>query len=116
MIAEDGEIIVLGGLIDDQLIESFQRVPMLSRVPLLGELFKSRSTTKVKRNLMIFLRPTILKDSLDANESTMEKYYYIRDEQLKQQGNRVSLMPHEARPVLPELEKYKEELDNKVMP
>ncbi|MBT8140738.1 MAG: type II secretion system protein GspD, partial [Gammaproteobacteria bacterium] len=116
VIAEDGEIIVLGGLIDDQLLESIQRVPLLSNVPLLGQLFKSRSTTKVKRNLMIFLRPSILKDSLDANESTMEKYYYIRDEQMKQQGNRVQLMPYEERSVLPELEQYKEDLSDKVMP
>lgn len=116
VIAEDGEIIVLGGLIDDQLIESFQRVPLLSRVPLLGELFKSRSTTKVKRNLMIFLRPTILKDSLDATQSTIDKYYYIREEQLKQIGNQISLMPGENRPVLPMLEEYKEDLSDKVMP
>lgn len=116
VIVEDGEIIVLGGLIDDQLIENFQRVPVLSRIPLLGGLFKSRSTTKVKRNLMIFLRPTILKDSLDATQSTMDKYYYIREEQLKQKGSRVSLMPFDKRTVLPEIEEYKEDLSEKVMP
>ena len=116
VIAENGEIIVLGGLIDDQLLETIQRVPLLSRIPLLGELFKSRQTTKNKRNLMIFLRPTILKDSVDAGQSTADKYYYIRDEQLKQHGDRVSLMPSEKRTLLPELEEFGDELDEKVMP
>jgi len=86
VIVEDNETIVLGGLIDDQLLETIQRVPLLSSIPLLGEIFKSRQTTKNKRNLMIFLRPTILKDSLDATVSTQEKYYYIREEQLKQKS------------------------------
>ena len=116
VIAEDSEIIVLGGLIDDQLLETIQRVPLLSRIPLLGEIFKSRQTTKNKRNLMIFLRPTILQDSRDAGASTAEKYYYIRDEQLKQHGDRVSLMPYEERTLLPELEQFGDELDDKVMP
>jgi hypothetical protein len=65
---------------------------------------------------MIFLRPTILQDSRDAGASTAEKYYYIRDEQLKQHGDRVSLMPYEERTLLPELEQFGDELDDKVMP
>jgi general secretion pathway protein D len=61
---EDQEILVLGGLIDDQLTENEQRVPVLGRVPGLGWLFRARRTERVKTNLMVFIRPTILRDSV----------------------------------------------------
>ena len=63
VIVEDGEILVLGGLLEDVLRESDQRVPILGDIPLLGNLFRSRKTEKVKTNLMIFIRPTILRDT-----------------------------------------------------
>jgi len=116
VIAEDGEVIVLGGLINDQLNESIQRVPLLSRIPVLGNLFKTRSTTNNKRNLMIFLKPQVLRDARSANKSTQEKYYYIRDKQLEQDRYGIQLMPGENLKILPELEQFEEDLEDRVIP
>lgn len=104
---EDDNILVLGGLIDDQLRESEQRVPVLGRVPGLGWLFRNRSTERQKTNLMVFIRPRILRDSMDAQFQTNAKYNYMRDEQLRQDDRPVQLMRDETRPQLlplPELE------------
>lgn len=101
---EDGSILVLGGLIDDQLREVEQRVPLLGRVPGVGALFRSRSTELKKTNLMVFIRPTILRDSAQAAFQTDAKYRYIRDLQLEQGEARVPLMSDENRPTLPALE------------
>ncbi len=103
VVVEDGGIIVLGGLIDDTLLENDQRVPVLSSIPIVGNLFRSRRTTKVKRNLMVFIRPKILRDGVQAGLQTDAKYNYIRDLQIGQKGD-VSLMPSAARPSLPPLE------------
>ncbi|HSG63654.1 MAG TPA: hypothetical protein VLD39_01570, partial [Gammaproteobacteria bacterium] len=98
---DDGQILVLGGLIDDQLTESEQRVPGLGRIPGLGWLFRARSTDRVKTNLMVFIRPTILRDSIQASFETNVKYNYIRDLQLRQAEDPVQLMRDAERPLLP---------------
>ncbi len=98
---EDQQILVLGGLIDDQLIETEQRVPFLGRVPGLGWLFRARTTERVKSNLMVFIRPTILRDTIQATFETNTKYNYIRDMQLQQGAEPVQLMREEVRPTLP---------------
>lgn len=100
---EDGRILVLGGLIDDQLREVEQRVPLLGRVPVVGALFRSRATELKKTNLMVFIRPTILRDSAQAAFETDAKYRYIRDLQLQQGATHVPLMRGESRPTLPAL-------------
>jgi len=100
---DDGNILVLGGLIDDQLREGEQRVPFLGRIPGIGALFRSRSTELVKTNLMVFIRPTILRDSVQAAFETNAKYRYIRDLQLEQGEENVQLMRDAQRPTLPEL-------------
>ena len=100
---EDGHILVLGGLIDEQLRENEQRVPVLGRIPVLGGLFRSQSTELVRTNLMVFIRPTILRDSVQAAFETNAKYRYIRDLQLQQNETPLPLMRDEARPTLPEL-------------
>ena len=104
---EDTEILVLGGLIDDTVRESEQRVPILGSVPLLGALFRSRSTEKLKTNLMVFIRPTILRDGVQARFQTDSKYNYIRDLQLQQSDKDPALMRGEQRPLLPPLEEYR---------
>ncbi len=104
---EDTEILVLGGLIDDTVRESEQRVPILGSVPLLGALFRSRSTEKLKTNLMVFIRPTILRDGVQARFQTDSKYNYIRDLQLEQSTKDPALMRGEERPLLPPLEEYR---------
>jgi general secretion pathway protein D len=100
---EDGEILVLGGLIDDQLREAEQSVPFLGSIPGLGWLFRARTTEMVKSNLMVFIRPTILRDSIQASFETGAKYSYIRDLQLQQAEKAVPLARDADRPLLPEL-------------
>ncbi len=78
----DGEIIALGGLLDDNERRTIQKVPFLGDIPILGELFKSRGKSRVKTNLMVFIRPTILKDPNDARRFSSARYGYIRDRQL----------------------------------
>ncbi|SDB19555.1 general secretion pathway protein D [Pseudidiomarina indica] len=102
VMADDGETIVLGGLIDEDVQESISKVPILGDIPVLGHLFKSTSTTKSKRNLMIFLKPTIVRDGLTASQLSSRKYNYIRAEQIKADDKGISLMPFTAQPVLPE--------------
>ncbi len=85
VLVEDGGIIVLGGLITDEARESESRVPILGAIPIIGELFKTRSGSKDKRNLMVFIRPTILRDGVQAAVETNAKYNVLRDQQLAAQ-------------------------------
>lgn len=78
---DDGEIIALGGLLDDNERRTIERIPLLSDIPGLGELFKSRSRSHVKTNLMVFIRPTILRSKADAELLAAQRYGYIRAEQ-----------------------------------
>ncbi len=109
VIVDDGEILVLGGLLEDVLRESDQRVPVLGRIPILGHLFRSRKTDKVKTNLLVFIRAKILRDASQMSIETNAKYTSI---QRIQQGNQeagVSLMPDEDRPMLPPLEENQQQ-------
>ena len=107
VIVEDGEILVLGGLIEDQLRESDQRVPLLGRIPLLGNLFRARQTEKVKTNLMIFIRAKILRDDSQTAIETNSKYNMIRDIIESQRGRDVQLMPRAERTTLPSIEELR---------
>ena len=78
VLVEDGETIVLGGLIDDDVQESVKKVPFLGDIPLLGRLFKTTSISRTKRNLMVFLRPTIVRDSEDVRAISNRKYNYFQ--------------------------------------
>ena len=80
---DDGEILALGGLLDDNERKTIERIPLLSDIPGLGELFKSRSRSRAKTNLMVFIRPTILKNAEDNAALTARRYGYIRDFQLR---------------------------------
>ncbi len=102
VMADDGETIVLGGLIDEDVQESESKIPLLGDIPLVGALFRSTSTTKQKRNLMVFLRPTIVRDSGTANGLSSRKYNYMRAQQLQRNEEGVTLMPNTETPVLPE--------------
>ena len=101
VMVEDKQMIVLGGLLDDNLTENIQKVPLLGDLPLLGNLFKSRSTTKTKRNLMVFMQPSILRDAAYYNETSMDKYNYMRGLQANQRENGVNLLPDGEAPLLP---------------
>ncbi|MCC5866636.1 MAG: type II secretion system secretin GspD [Wenzhouxiangella sp.] len=102
----DGAILVLGGLISEDLQEQLESVPGLSRIPLLGELFKYRSTSSVKRNLMVFIRPQILHDEALMDNLTRSKYTAIRDRQLEQRQRPAGLTRPGDMPLLPELDEF----------
>jgi general secretion pathway protein D len=74
VLAGDGETIVLGGLIQDDVTETNRKVPVLGSIPLLGNLFKSKTTARVKTNLLVFIRPTIISNSEQATTLTNDKY------------------------------------------
>ncbi len=78
VLVDDGGILVLGGLIQEEVTDSVSKVPLLGDIPFLGKLFTNQSTSKEKANLMVFLRPTIIRDHRDAAFVTNEKYSYIR--------------------------------------
>lgn len=77
ILAEDRQTIVLGGLIQDDITASNSKVPLLGDVPVLGNLFKSRSRTKAKTNLLVFLRPTVIRSKENAGQVTQDKYNEI---------------------------------------
>ncbi len=78
VLVDDGGILVLGGLIQDEVSDSESKIPLLGDIPVIGFLFRSQKTTKTKANLMVFIRPSILRDNKDAAFVTNEKYNYIR--------------------------------------
>lgn len=102
VVVENGKILVLGGLISDELQESVQKVPLLGDIPLLGQLFRYTSSQQQKRNLMVFLQPIILRDSSISSKISMNKYDAIRNLQLDRAAKGISLMPDARQPVLPE--------------
>lgn len=83
VMVDDNEILVLGGLTQDDYRDTVTKTPLLGDIPLLGNLFKSTSTTKTKQNLMVFIHPVILRDSSSANLVTGSKYDYIRARQIE---------------------------------
>ena len=101
VMVHSGQTVVLGGLMDDQAGESVAKVPLLGDIPLIGNLFKSTADKKEKRNLMVFIRPTILRDGMAADGVSQRKYNYMRAEQIYRDEQGLSLMPHTAQPVLP---------------
>ena len=81
-LVENNEIMVLGGLIDEDLQENVNKVPVLGSIPIFGKLFQSSSESAVKRNLMIFIKPTIMTDAESSELISSEKYNYIKAEQI----------------------------------
>ena len=81
VLVDNNQIIVLGGLIDEDTQEVISKVPVLGSIPVLGKLFQSSSSTSSKKNLMVFLKPTILIDSNGINQVSLEKYNFIKAQQ-----------------------------------
>lgn len=106
---EDGQILVLGGLIDDEVTESRQKVPVLGDIPLLGALFTSRSVSKTKRNLLNFIRVRVLRGEGAASYYTRQKYDYLRELQTEQRETSIPLMRRQERPMAPPYESYQNE-------
>lgn len=104
IIVDDGQLVVLGGLIRDDVQEVQQKIPLLGDIPLLGWLFRSQSTTKEKTNLMVFLKPTILRDAGLMANLTGGKYNYIRAMQMDARERGLLMLPRDEAPLLPEFD------------
>ncbi|MEW6994100.1 type II secretion system secretin GspD [Colwelliaceae bacterium MEBiC 14330] len=123
VMADSGDTVVLGGLIDEDVQESVQKVPLLGDIPIIGHLFKSTSNSTRKRNLMVFLRATIVRDAGLMSEISESKYNYIRADQIRKQEEGLSLMSNENMPILPQwqdkltlppsFEEYQNQLEEK---
>jgi general secretion pathway protein D len=101
VIAQNGEIIILGGLMQDQVTQSQQKIPLLGDIPYLGRLFRNDSTDVQKSNLMIFLKSTIIRTQEELRGATAEKYNDIRTDQLESIKNGVPLVSDNVIPLLP---------------
>lgn len=105
ILAQDGEIVVLGGLMRETVTDGENKVPLLGSIPILGHLFKFQEAAISKTNLMIFLRAKIIRDDEQMYGATAEKYKIIREAQLEQRKLGLALMDDGLLPVLPELER-----------
>lgn len=103
VLVDDGQIIVLGGLIDDNLQDNEEQVPGLGSIPWIGNLFKYRVRTHNKTNLMVFLRPTVIRNSEQSSDLAADRYDFIRAAEIKNQPEETWLMPSMDAPLLPEL-------------
>ena len=102
VLVDDGGILVLGGLIEEIVNDTESKVPLLGDIPFLGRLFTSTASDKRKQNLMVFLKPSILRDFTDAAYVTNEKYNYLRAEQMRDEESGFGLI--DDKPVLPPLQ------------
>jgi general secretion pathway protein D len=111
VLAANGRMVVLGGLIKDDVQDGSQKVPLLGDIPLLGRLFRSDAVSVVKTNLLIFIRPTIIRDDRQLAGATAEKYRFIRDQQLLRRERGLMFLDDAYIPVLPEWEEQIRQLE-----
>ncbi len=120
VLTDNGQTVILGGLIEDSLTESNKRVPFLGDIPGLGRLFRNDSTNLSKTHLVVFLRATIMREQRDLSSATAAKYSVIRDEQLERAASGAGLAPTADLPLLPEWEVLLQQLqkspDSSVIP
>ena len=112
VVVDDGQILVLGGLIEDTFRTNNSKVPLLGDIPYLGALFRSEDRTKVRTNLMVFLRPTVLRDAETSNKLSVDRYDLIRSFQKDQQPSPNIFVPIADSPVVPPLRR----LEDSVVP
>ena len=105
VLANDGNIVVLGGLVEDKVTDSSEGVPVLSSIPLLGRLFRSDAVEVTKQNLLVFIRPTIIRNDEDLAGATAEKYRFIRDQQMERRERGLMFLDDGNLPGLPTWEK-----------
>ncbi len=98
---DDGQILVLGGLIEDRFVTNKSKVPLLGDIPVLGALFRSESRERRRTNLMVFIRPIVLRDGESANRLSTDRYDQIRGRQEQQQPVPSLVAPINSAPVLP---------------
>src|SRR5690606_38575146 len=83
VVVDDGEVLVLGGLMKDEYADGQSKVPLLGDIPYLGNLFKSQERNRKKTNLMVFLRPIVMRNQDAANTLTLDRYEYMRQRQVE---------------------------------
>ena len=110
VLANDSDILVLGGLVKDDVQDSTQGIPILSDIPLLGRLFRNDVVSVTKSNLLVFIRPTIIRDDQDLAGATAEKYRFIRDKQLQRRERGLMFLDDGSLPVLPTWEEQIQQL------
>lgn len=110
VLAQDGDIVVLGGLVKDDVQDSQQGVPLLMDIPLIGRLFRNDVVSVTKENLLVFIRPTILRDDESLRGATAEKYRYIREEQAERRARGLMFLDDGNLPVLPNWEEQVQQL------
>jgi general secretion pathway protein D len=103
VVVEDGQILVLGGLIEDRYIDDTSKVPLLGDIPYIGALFRSQSRSKTRTNLMVFLRPTVMRDGDSTNRLSSERYEMIRSFQSDMTPTHNIVLPVNDTPVIPPL-------------
>ena len=101
VVVDDGQIIVLGGLLKEEFVDGEDRVPGLGGLPVVGSLFRSENKRRVKSNLMVFLRPVVLRTQQSADSVTLDRYDAIRAQQLQMQGPSGGVLNEDSRLVLP---------------
>lgn len=106
VMVDNGHVLVLGGLIKDDVHENNSKIPLLGDIPFLGALFRSKNTTKTKTNLMVFLRPNVIRDVETGIQVTNGKYDYMRGKQMEMRDNGVGMLSDKEIPVLPELKDF----------
>jgi general secretion pathway protein D len=101
VVVDDGQILVLGGQLTDQYDDGQSKVPGLGDVPLFGNLFRSETRSRDKTNLLVFLRPVVLRDGASAQALTLDRYDAIRAQQQQAQPQPNALLPIDGTAVLP---------------
>ena len=101
VLVDDGQIIVLGGLIDDNIQDTVEKVPGFGDIPIIGGLFRYKKRSHVKTNLMVFLRPTIIRNNEESVSLAGDRYDYIRNEEIKGQPDKATMLPNTESPEMP---------------
>ncbi len=101
VLVDDGQIVVIGGLIQDTVTDGIEKVPLFGDIPVLGALFQYKTRTRSKTNLMVFLRPTLVRNSEGADAYTGGRYDYILGEQRKAKPAPSAILPNYESPSLP---------------
>ena len=100
VVVDDGEVLVLGGLMKDEYGDGQSKVPLLGDIPYLGNLFKSQERSRKKTSLMVFLRPIVMRNQDSANALTLDRYDYMRQRQMESQPKESVLLPINDAPLL----------------
>ena len=103
VLVDDGSIVVLGGLLQDEYSGNQQKVPVVGDVPIFGNLFKTETRSRTKTNLMVFLRPVVLRDAVQSDQLSIDRYDLMRLKQEAAQPEPSKVVPVNAGPVLPAL-------------